>query len=196
VTESEPRPGGWIQTHTGLRLWPLDPRPEEIAIEDIAQGLSHLCRFGGQCREFYSVAQHSVLVSRLCEERADPSRRRATALAGLLHDAAEAFIADIPRPVKANLPLHREIEEAIWGVIQAKWGLREGATGERLFDDALLWHCDDVALITEKRDLMAVPVHWGEFEDNLEPLQESIAPVPPAEARRQFLERFSDLTVV
>src|ERR1700693_75116 len=59
-----PRKGDWIQTFTGRQFWPLDPRPEEVCIEDIAHGLSNECRFAGQCRSFYSVAQHSVLCAR------------------------------------------------------------------------------------------------------------------------------------
>ena len=57
------RVGDWIQVYTGGQFWPLDPRPEEIHIEDIAHALALTCRFTGHCREFYSVAQHSLLVS-------------------------------------------------------------------------------------------------------------------------------------
>ena len=86
------RVGDWIQTMSGVIFYPLDPRPEEIRIEDIAHALSHQCRFAGHCREFYSVAEHSVRVSRELPQE--------FMLWGLLHDASEAYLVDLPRPIK------------------------------------------------------------------------------------------------
>lgn len=83
---------GWIQTFTGRAFWPLRPRAEDVRIEDIAHALAMKCRFGGMTRQFYSVAQHSVLVSRIVPP--------ADALWGLLHDAAEAYLPDVCRPIK------------------------------------------------------------------------------------------------
>src|SRR5579885_2784587 len=93
------RHGDWIQTYCGVAFYPLDPRPEEILIEDIAHALSMLCRFTGHVKRFYSVAQHCVYVSHRCDPK--------DALWGLLHDAAEAYLNDISRPVKSlrELPL-------------------------------------------------------------------------------------------
>src|SRR5271165_7548492 len=86
------RKGDWIQTYTGRVMYPLDPRPEEINIIDIAHALSNLCRFTGHVRTFYSVAEHSVRVSQHCDPK--------DALWGLLHDASEAYLADMSRPMK------------------------------------------------------------------------------------------------
>src|SRR5580704_6503205 len=86
----------YLSTYTGKKFFPYDPRPEQICIEDIAHGLSMLCRFVGQCRFFFSVAEHSIAVARLL-----PTNLK---LFGLLHDASEAYLADLPRPVKAGLP--------------------------------------------------------------------------------------------
>ena len=86
------RKGDWIQTFTGRAFYVLDPRPEDVDIEDIAHALSMQCRFAGHCREFYSVAQHSVTASWLVPPE--------DALWGLLHDAAEAYVVDLPRPIK------------------------------------------------------------------------------------------------
>src|ERR1039457_118422 len=83
---------GFIGTFSGLRFWPLDPNPEKILIDDIAHALAHQCRFGGHASRFYSVAEHSVHVSRLCPPE--------DALWGLLHDASEAYLVDLPRPLK------------------------------------------------------------------------------------------------
>jgi len=84
------RIGDWIQTYTGKRFWPLDPRPEDVDILDIAHSLSLLCRFTGHTSSFYSVSQHSILVAQEV-----PKRLR---LWALFHDAAEAYIGDIARP--------------------------------------------------------------------------------------------------
>ena len=81
----------YIQTFYGKKYRHMDPRPEDITIEDIARGLSHLCRFSGQIKTFYSVAEHAVRVSYAC----DPE----DALEGLHHDDSEAYCVDVPRPL-------------------------------------------------------------------------------------------------
>jgi len=83
---------GFLPTCTGRRVHIADPLPDEIDIEDIAHGLSHVCRFAGHVPLYYSVAQHSLLVSELLDER--------TAMWGLLHDASEAYLHDLTRPLK------------------------------------------------------------------------------------------------
>src|SRR4051812_30250690 len=89
VVRSE-RVGNWMQTFTGRQFWPVDPRADEIAIEDIARALAMTCRFGGHVRFHYSVAQHSFLVSLVCSPE--------HALWGLLHDASEAYLGDVVWP--------------------------------------------------------------------------------------------------
>lgn len=107
------RRGDWMQTFTGRRFYPLDPRPEDIDQEDIAHALANLCRFGGHCRRFYSVAEHSVLVSQVVPPE--------DALVGLLHDATEAYLVDVPRPIKRSLSNYADIEEQLWRVISYKF---------------------------------------------------------------------------
>jgi len=104
---------GWFLTASGKRFWPLDPRPEDICIEDIAHALSHICRFGGHVREPYSVAQHSVIVSMIVKPE--------NALYGLLHDAAEAYAGDMVRPLKRGMPAYRSIESAVSGPMPETW---------------------------------------------------------------------------
>ncbi|MDY6765306.1 MAG: hypothetical protein SV377_06455, partial [Halobacteria archaeon] len=92
------------------RFYPLDPRPEDIRLEDVAQGLAHTCRYTGQCDFFYSVALHSIHVS---TELSRLGHGENVQLYGLLHDAPEAYLSDIARPVKENLPDYREMENRI-----------------------------------------------------------------------------------
>lgn len=109
------RKGDWIQTFTGKAFWPLDPRPEEVDIFDIAHALSNICRYTGHVRRFYSVAEHSVLVSRLVPQE--------HAKWGLLHDASEAYIADIARPVKRHLTEYAAIEKRLMLAIAERFDL-------------------------------------------------------------------------
>lgn len=104
------REGAFVETYTGERFYPFDPRPSEVRLADVAQGLANTCRFGGQCRSFYSVARHSVLVGR---ELAAGGHGPRVQSYGLLHDAGEAYMADLPRPVKAAFPSFERAEERV-----------------------------------------------------------------------------------
>jgi hypothetical protein len=172
-TNQPARKGDWIQTFTGKQFWPLDARPEEVCIEDIAHALSNLCRFGGHCREFYSVAQHSVLVAR--------HSVKYNAVQCLLHDATEAYLVDVPRPIKKSLVTYQEIEAALADVI----GKRFGVCLKPLY---VLTHlADECALRTEQRDLMAKPPRpWAE-NSWVETWPEKITPWSPKKAERVFL---------
>lgn len=101
-----------IRTFSGIYIDPLNPKPEDICIEDIAHALSNQCRFGGHLPEFYTVAQHSCHVAEMCE---DP-------LAGLLHDASEAYLLDIPSPIKQRIPEYKAWENNLMEVIAMKFG--------------------------------------------------------------------------
>jgi|GEM_PF-123831 len=117
-TPSEPpRTGDFMQTFTGRQYWPCDPRPNEVYIEDIAHSLSLQCRYAGHCIKFYSVAEHSVLIARHLAAKHAPE----VALAGLLHDAPEAYCVDIPRPLKPYLTNYKEIEHANWLAIARRF---------------------------------------------------------------------------
>lgn len=112
---SEPRSPHWIQTHTGLAFYPLDPRPEEVDIEDIAHALSLQCRYTGHVNTFYSVAEHCVHASYLVPEE--------HALVALLHDASEAYLSDIARPVKHTLADYKRIEEGLERAVCTRFDL-------------------------------------------------------------------------
>lgn len=99
-----------LNTYSGRAITPLQPQPDQFTLEDIANGTAQVCRCSGQTVHFYSVALHSIYVSK---ELAAAGYSPRVQLLGLLHDASEAYIADVPGPVKAELPQYREIEEQI-----------------------------------------------------------------------------------
>lgn len=166
----------WIQTFTGRQVWPLRMRPEDVDIKDVAHALSMLCRFNGHSLRYYSVAEHSVRVS-----RALPAD---LALWGLLHDAGEAYLSDLPRPVKRQLPEFGEYEDKVLRVVADKYGLIWPMPKEVATADTRL-------LVTEARDLMLPPPDsWG---IDLEPLPGEITPWPAEEAEKAYLDAFEKL---
>jgi uncharacterized protein len=173
------RQGCWFFLASGNRFWLFDPRPEDVHIEDIAHGLSNICRFSGQSRKFFSVAQHSVLVS---EQLTKPYQ-----LAGLLHDAAEAYVGDIITPVKHAIKGFDKIEAKIMGAIRTRFGLDEGRS---------FWNevkkADDMIMATEFRDVARHGIRQGGFP--YPPLKAKIRAFwEPASAKARFLERFEQL---
>ncbi len=111
----------WINTRAGVRFEPLDAKPEDVRLDDIAFALSNLCRYGGHV-EFYSVAEHSVIVSRIVEALGGSIEEQRAAL---LHDATEAYLVDLPRPIKHHpaFAFYREAEAALAVVIAKRFGL-------------------------------------------------------------------------
>ena len=174
-------PLNFIETHTGAKFEPLDPSIELIRIQDIAHALSQQCRFSGHTSVFYSVAEHSVRVSRLLEEwGADP----VTVLWGLLHDASEAYLVDIPSPLKRSpaFASYREAEAGLMRMICARFGLPG-------IEPADVRRADAVLLATEARSLMPfVPDHWGGLTEAA--LGQDIIPWPSEFAKREFVNRF------
>lgn len=176
---NEARIGDWMQTYIGVQFWPLDPRPVDINLFDIAHALSNQCRFAGHVTEFYSVAQHSVLVAGIV-----PSEHAAWAL---LHDAAEAYLVDLPRPIKRYSTIgteYREVESRLMAAICKRFGLP-------VEEPAEVKAADDIALMTEKRDLMPnCPAKWRE---DVEPLLERIQCWGPSRSEAMFLARAREL---
>jgi len=149
-----------------------------LEIEDIAHALSHICRFTGHTKEFYSVAQHSVLVSYIV----DPDY----ALQGLLHDAAESVLGDVSSPLKQLLPDYKALERSIEKTIFEKFGLPETLHPSVKAADLRM-------LVTEQRDLMPkLDEAWASFS-HIKPLDISIFPVGPIEAKQRFLDRYKQL---
>lgn len=181
VAGLEPRPGvrgATIITHSGLYFDFLDPKPEQIVVQDIAWGLANTCRFNGQCNGFYSVAQHSVLVSHIV-----PADQ---ALAALLHDAAEAYTGDMVKPLKQLLPDFKVVEERVESAIFDKFSLPPEVSPE-------IKHADLRLLRTEQRDLTSgARDNWNGL-DQYEPLKQPIVMQSPAEAYLAFRSRYMQL---
>jgi uncharacterized protein len=177
--------GSFIQTVSGRRVDPLEPKVEEIEITDIAHALSNQCRFGGHCRVFYSVAQHASLVSDLMLER---TRSPADGLWALLHDAAEAYLLDLPHPLKHRSELGRlyqQAEERLQRCILERFQLPETPP-------PVLKQIDRTLLATERRLFLSVAWHWPEL-DGVESLTREIRPWRPERALRELLARYERL---
>lgn len=174
------RKGTWMQTATGKQFWPLDPRPEEVDIVDIAFGLSKICRYGGHTTRFYSVAEHSVLVAQALPKNLQ--------MYGLLHDASEAYLGDVIRPLKRFIPGYREIEEAVMVAICAHFGLTYPMP-------AAIKEIDCAILLDEYAQVMKPPPgDWKEGNEvGMEPLGVALQCWKPERAAEKFLEEFVHL---
>jgi hypothetical protein len=202
-----PRPAD-IGVASGGFVSVLDPQPDTILIEDIARGLANTCRYGGQVKRFYSVAEHSVLVHDLLQERgAGPD----TLCAALLHDAAEAFLGDVVSPLKWALRYQTIADNALYhgpwppdpagsesaydrlaGKMDGAIAVRFGLDGRRIVDaDVAL--ADMWALRIEARELMTdggASWRWpGELPLNgMKPLRvQWVGGIQPAQAERLWL---------
>lgn len=165
-----------ILTRSGKYFNFAQPLESEIDIESIAHALSHICRFTGHTNQFYSVAQHSVMVSQIVSPE--------LAMAGLLHDAAEVFIGDVAKPLKRLLPDYARIEDSVEEAVFTRFCLGD------LPKHSEIKRADLIMLMTEKRDLMPKSDDW---EYDVSPLQERIIPLDSKAAKNLFLLRFYEL---
>jgi hypothetical protein len=179
-------PNPWLQVGPdGRTFLPLEPGRFAVLMTDIVPALAKMCRFGGHCREFYSVAQHSVLVSQLV-----PAHLARTAL---LHDAAEAFTGDIVQPLKEAIRISeatssgrpwtlliKEIERVVAHHLSVIWPL-----------PAEVKHADLRALATEQRDLMPPPrIPWMPMPA---PHPDTITPLDWRRAEQAFWCRLAEV---
>lgn len=172
--------GDWMLTYSGQVFYPLDPRADEINPLDIAHALSMICRFGGHTCSFYSVAEHCVLMS----HRVAPEH----ALWALLHDATEAYMGDMIRPLKRYMPEYVTAEERLMRVICDRFQLPYDCPAE-------VKEADTRILVDERAALLAPCARPWKSTENVSALKVPVLGWDPAEARRRFLDRLAELDV-
>lgn len=177
IKDEAPNLEPWIETFTGKEFYFLDPKPDSIDIRDIAHSLAFTCRYTGHCSRFYSVAEHSVFVSYLA----------GNPLAGLLHDASEAYITDIASPIKPHLHNYKEIEDHLMSCIAAEFGFTYPL-------DPDIKDCDATQLKTEAKYLLrSKGLTWAHLYPTRR--EHGIAPEcwSPEVAEQKFLQRFEEV---
>jgi hypothetical protein len=176
--------GAWMQTFTGRQFYPLAPQVDDIDPVDIAHALSLICRYGGHTTRFYSVAEHCVLMSHAVAPE--------HALWALLHDATEAYVGDMVRPLKYHMPAYQEAEERVLRAIEVRFGLRhpdEIPTGI----PAAVKEADNRILLDERAALLGpAPERWA--AEHLQPLGVRIRGHVPAMAKIMYADRLRELT--
>ena len=171
---------GWIQSFSGRRIWPLDLTPDQVELADIAHALALKTRFNGHCLKFYSVAQHSVHVSDLVPPE--------DAKEGLMHDAAEAYLADIPRPVKPGIREWKAIEHRVETAIAERFGLRFP------FPPSIKI-ADNAVVLREREQIMAKPMPHMKWDVPGEPAKIDFNPWDWMIAQYNFLGRAKELGI-
>lgn len=185
------REEAWITSATGRRIYPLDPRRGSVDIVDVAHALAHLCRFNGHCAQFYSVAEHSVMVADMVKDVAPELELHA-----LIHDAPEAYLGDLPRPVKHSLPAMHTAEILWEKEIHRHLGLRWPLDPA---EQAIIKASDRLALCVEMHTMKVGEYRVYDYLDGRtkEEWLKANTGRPygwsPGEAKAKFLERFKAL---
>jgi len=181
ATDTNYRAATFIETYTGRAFWPLHPTEDALSVIDIAHALSNQCRYSGHVQFFYSVAQHCCLLAAWLSNHGGSAL---DCLQILMHDAPEAYLVDIPRPVKQYMPQYRVWDHAINDVIREWMGWKD--LPMLPIQDEL----DSRVIVDERAQLMdkARTNDWGH---KLQPLGIEITPWTPAEAEKQFLMMYA-----
>ena len=179
-----PGPGPYLQTVSGRWVNPFHPDPSQLDAGDIARALANQCRFGGHSRVFYSVAQHAVIVSELVEQRGGDVE---DVFAALMHDATEAYLGDMPHPLKHRSPLgaaFKQAEDHLERALRERFAIKADVPEVKRADRALL--------ATERRAFSSEDWHWPELE-GVEPLDLDLTAWAPDEAAQAFARRYAEL---
>ncbi len=178
MTDEDWYSGPFMQTYTGRRFWPTAPRTEDIDAVDIAHSLSLQCRYNGHVKRFYSVAEHCVLMSHVVSDE--------NKLWALLHDATEAYVGDMVRPLKIQIPVFSEIEDRVMVCVAEKFGLSTAIMPDEVKD------ADNRIIVNEKAELLVNTDHnWG--LEHLEPLVVEIIGWYPPAAEVKYIQRLEEL---
>jgi len=176
----------WIETNSGIRFFPFRQEENNFNIQDIAHSLSQQCRFNGHTKAFYSVAQHSVLMAKYFQHS---HYKPGQILIALLHDAAEAYLGDIVKPIKDHMPVIQIAEYNLLNRIYSWAGVHAFYTED--MRDAV--KTVDVCLLhSEKQALLGDKVKWALPTIGL-PLTFRIHPWDPRTAKNEFLNMWVDL---
>lgn len=169
----------WMQVYSGAPFYPLTAQPEDIEITDIAHALGMVCRYAGHCRRFYSVAEHCWLLSYSVDQE--------HALTALLHDATEAYMGDLVRPLKNRMPDYKAVEDRLWSVIADRFNLPEGIPQQVKEYDT--------RIVADEREQIMAPsrLPWTATE-GYAPLGVYINGWSPITAGEKYLARFHQLT--
>lgn len=169
--------GDFMQTFTARAFWPLDPNPADIEIRDIAHSLAMQCRYAGHCRRFYSVAEHSVLLADWMLGVAPEH-----ALWALLHDASEAYMVDVPRPLKHSMPDYLAAERQVMRAVCRRFQLPDAMP-------VLVHEADQDIIADELVNMEHMP--WHDKHDN--PLGVKLRYWGPSIAETEFLNMYDTL---
>jgi hypothetical protein len=167
----------FIGTLTNKKFHFLNPHADEVCIEDISHALSMNCRYSGHVKEFYSVAEHCCHIHDLVEAGGED---KDLCLSALMHDASEAYLCDIPRPIKPHLNNYFELEAKAEKVIQEKYGFAPMNWLIKYYDIHI---CGD-----EARQLFLTSPDWAESFHKLGVIVQTWS---PSKAKQQFMKRFN-----
>jgi len=181
--------GNWINTASGVAFHPLEPKAEDVSIEDIAHSLSHQCRYTGHTLNFYSVAEHSVLVAKGVKALGGSLNAQRW---GLLHDGSEAYLSDISSPVKRHpsFAFYREVEKGLMAAVAERFKLEGPEPDPVRFVDAQMIAFESV----DPRVIKVRNPNWPMIEQDprLKPWI-SIQCLLPASAHGAFMAHYREL---
>lgn len=188
---------GWILTANGMRIDYINPEPSQITILDIAHSLGNLCRFTGGTKHFYSVAQHSLFVSKivydllkgeLTAEEMETTAFYDQMLAALLHDAAEAYINDLASPLKQVINgRYAWVEHGLTKAIFERYGV------DMEYKNNIVKDADNIACMHERYFMLPAHKDWPVDKDRVQ--YEAPQYVGPAEAGQLFMQAFQSVMV-
>lgn len=170
----------WIQTRHGAKFYPLQPQIDKIDIRDIAHALAIINRFAGHTRLPLPVADHCLRVASYLPDNLK--------LAGLLHDASEAYLIDLPTPIKHQMPFYMKVEKRLENMIFKKY-LKRKLTKK---DHILVKAADKKALIVEQASLMP----YSEDTDAYLAPETFHEPLFWKDAEHEFLSKFKEYSLI